>query len=109
MLARGGTRVPCDISITLTSLDSLHPFFESCHIVLVNQQGCAAKLRRSVMAGVAVRLQGLPVMGKVTARVINCICLGKHEKLWFLGLALDQPGNVWGIEMPPDDWIQESV
>lgn len=107
--ARGGTRVPCEIPITLTSLDPVHPFSESCQIVLVNLRGCAASLRRSVMVGVAVRLQGLPVRTNVTARVISCIALGEHERLWLLSLALDEPGNVWGVQVPPADWVQESV
>jgi len=40
----------------------------------------------------------------VTARVVNCIQLGEYEKFWFLGLMLDEPGNVWGIASPPEDW-----
>jgi len=39
----------------------------------------------------------------VTARVVNCIAI---EKFWLLGLALDEPGNVWGIESPPNDWTE---
>jgi hypothetical protein len=49
-------------------------------------------------------LEGLPEKRSVTARVVNCISLGDYEKFWFLGLALDEPGNVWGIETPPEDW-----
>ena len=54
----------------------------------------------------AVHLEGLPTADKVTGRVVNCISLGEHEKLWLLGLALDEPGNVWGIEPVPEDWLQ---
>jgi hypothetical protein len=32
--------------------------------------------------------------------------MGQYEKLWLLGLALDEPGNVWGIQSPPPDWTQ---
>jgi hypothetical protein len=49
-------------------------------------------------------LEGLPASTGVTARVVNCILLGKFEKLWLLGLALDEPRNVWVIQSPPDDW-----
>jgi hypothetical protein len=38
------------------------------------------------------------------ARVVNCISLGEFEHLWLLGLALNEPGNVWGIESTPEDW-----
>jgi len=49
-------------------------------------------------------LEGLPANPDATARVVNCISMGEYEKLWLLGLALDQPGNVWGIQSPPGDW-----
>jgi hypothetical protein len=32
--------------------------------------------------------------------------MGQYEKLWLLALALDEPGNVWGIQSPPEDWTQ---
>jgi len=46
-------------------------------------------------------LEGLPAGISVTARVVNCIPI---EKFWLLGLALDVPANVWGIQSPPEDW-----
>lgn len=103
---RSGTRIPCEIPITLTSLDSAHPFSETCQIVVVNLRGCGVRFRRSVELGIAVSLQGLPTMADISARVVNCISLGQQEKLWLLGLVLDEPGNVWGIQTPPEDWAQ---
>ena len=55
----------------------------------------------SLEIGAVVRLEGLPTRTAVTARVVNCIPI---EKFWLLGLALDEPGNVWGIQSPPEDW-----
>jgi hypothetical protein len=103
---RGGTRIPCEISITLISLDPLLPFFEPCQIILVNLRGCAVLFSRSVPIETAVHLEGLPTATNVTARVVNCISLGEHEKRWLLGMLLDEPGNVWGIESVPGDWMQ---
>lgn len=102
--ARGGTRIPCEIPVKLVSLDPLHPFSESCYVVLVNLRGCAARFGRPLEIGMGVRIEALPSTADVTARVVNCISLGEHEKLWLLGLALDEPGNVWGIQTPPEDW-----
>ena len=101
---RRGTRIPCEIPITLTSLDPIHPFSEPCLAILVNPQGCAVRFRRPVEIGAAVRLEGLPASTNITARVVNSISIGDFEKLWLLGLALDEPGNVWGIKTPPEDW-----
>ena len=101
---RGGTRVPSDICVTLTSHDPRDPFSETCQIILVNLQGCAARSAKPIRIGTVVNLQGLPSKDDVRARVVNCFSLGKFERLWILGLALDKPGNVWGIENVPDDW-----
>jgi hypothetical protein len=103
---RRGTRISCEIPITLTSADPAHTFSEPCLIILVNPQGCAARFGRSLEIGATVRLEGLPVSTNATARVVNCISMGEYEKLWLLGLALDEPGNVWGIKTPPEDWAR---
>jgi hypothetical protein len=100
---RRGTRVTCEIEITLTSLDPAHPFSEPSRTLLVNPQGCAVRFRRPLEIGAVVRLQGLAAGTTATARVVNCIPI---EKFWLLGLALDEPGNVWGIQNPPADWTQ---
>jgi hypothetical protein len=50
-------------------------------------------------------LEGLPTERKVAARVVNCVSLGPYEKFWIIGLALDEPGNVWGVQNPPEDWL----
>jgi hypothetical protein len=100
---RFGTRIPCQIPAQLTSLDPTRPFADSCVVILVNPQGCAAHFCRPVEIGTAVELEGLP-SGRVTAQVVNCISLGEHQKRWLLGLTLREPGNVWGVETPPEDW-----
>ena len=74
-------------------------------MILVNPQGCAARFRRPVEIGTCIRLEGLPSRSSVTARVVNCIPLVYGERPWLLGLALAEPGNVWGVQAPPD-WIQ---
>ena len=104
--ARAGTRIPCEIPITLSSLDPARPFSEPGWVILANLRGCAMRLGRPVAVGVAVRLQSLPATTNVTARVVNCISFGEHAKFWLLGLALDEPGNVWGIEASPEDWVR---
>ena len=106
-MARGGTRIPCEIPIILTSLDPRDPFSEPCKIILANLGGCAARSPRPVQTGTVVHLNGLPTRSKVAARVVHCISLGEYEKLWILGLALNESGNVWGIEPVPEDWEQQ--
>jgi CheY-like chemotaxis protein len=90
--------------MTLTSLDTARPFSEAGVAILANPQGCAVRFGRPLEVGVSVQLEGLLAEGRVIARVVNCISLGEYEKFWLIGLALDVPGNVWGIETPPEDW-----
>jgi len=101
---RSGTRISCEIQITLTSLDPAHPFSEPCLIFLVNPQGCAARFGRPLEIGATVRLGALPTRTSVTARVVNCIPTGEYGRYWLLGLALEEPCNVWGVQTPPQDW-----
>jgi hypothetical protein len=90
--------------VVVISSDPVHAFCERCQIILANLGGCAARSPRPILIGSAVHLNGLPSRLRVAARVINCISLGKFENQWLLGLALDEPGNVWGIENAPQDW-----
>jgi len=97
--------MPCVIRVKLTSLEPTRPFAGPCVVVLVNPQGCAARFHCPVEIGTPVQLEGLPSNSSVTARVVNCISLGKYEKFWLLGLSLTEPGNVWGITDVPEDWV----
>jgi hypothetical protein len=102
---RSGTRVQVEIEATLTSADDSCSFSEPCRIVLVNPQGCALTVYRALNVGAAVIVEGLPVVSKITGRIVTSISLGKREKpFWLLAVAIDEPGNVWGISNPPEDW-----
>jgi len=104
---RGGTRIPCEISATLTIRDAREPFSQRCLIILANLRGCAVRSPAPIPIGTEVCLAGLPARPDVSAHVVTCISLGRFEYLWLIGLALNEPGNVWGIENVPEDWIEE--
>ena len=98
---RKGTRVSCDISAMLVFLNFLDLSFEPCRIIIVNPQECGIRFTRPLELGTRVQLQGLPTNRNVVARAVNCTDLRPYEKSWFIQLALDEPGNVWGIENRP--------
>jgi hypothetical protein len=102
---RRSTRLPCRLSITLTGADQCHSYSEPCLVILVSPYGCAARFGRPVEVGSTVLLGGLPSSSNVTAQVVNCISIEDYQHLWLLGLELNEPGNVWGIQSPPSDWI----
>jgi hypothetical protein len=105
--ARLSTRIRAQIPLRISSLDPVTQLSESCYTLVVNTQGCGVRLRRPLEPGVQVLLDELPGGESVTARVANCVPLGAENKYWLVGLALDQPGNVWCIHPAPSDWGPE--
>jgi hypothetical protein len=98
------TRVRVEIPVRLATLAPAPVFAEQSHTLVVNPQGCGVKLSRALDPGTRVLLDGLPGGLHVNARVANCLPLGADGKAFLLGLALETPGNVWGIQKPPADW-----
>src|SRR4051812_14884172 len=104
---RRGTRITVHIAVMVTSLDATRWFSESAIAVLVNPNGCAVQIARSLDLGTAVLLEGLPHDTVASAKVANCTALAEGERLWLVGLALHESGNVWGVEKPPEDWLSK--
>ncbi len=98
------TRVRVEIPVRLATLAPAPVFAEQTHTLVVNPQGCGVKLSRALDPGTRVLLDGLPGGAQVNARVANCLPLGTDGRFFLLGLALESPGNVWGIQKPPADW-----
>ncbi len=105
---RRSTRIRAQILLRITSLDPATPFSETGHTLVLNTQGCGVRLSCPLQAGVAVSLDDLPIGKSVTARVANCVPLGTGGQWWMVGIALDEPGNVWGIHPAPADWGSET-
>ena len=105
---RLSTRIRAQILLRITSLDPEAPFSETGHTLVLNTQGCGVRLSCPLQAGVAVSLDDLPIGKGVTARVANCVPLGTGGQWWMVGIALDEPGNVWGIHPAPADWGSET-
>jgi len=76
--------------------------------VVVNAQGCGVRTRRNLEVGLDVLVE-LPTGAAVTARVANSVPLGKDGKFWLVGIALDEPGNIWGLRPAPEDWGEPKV
>lgn len=101
---RHSTRIRAQLTLRITSLDPALQFFEQCHTLVVNTEGCGVRLSRPLPTGLAVRLEELAGGQSATALVANCVPLGAG--LWVVGLALDEPGNIWGIHSAPADWSE---
>jgi len=105
--ARRSTRIRAQIPLRVTCLDAANPFSEAAHTLVINTQGCGVRLTRPLKPGTEVFLDELPTAKRATARVANCVPLGVGSKCWVVGIALDEPGNIWGIHPAPADWGSE--
>jgi len=105
--AARSTRIRAQIPLRVTGLDAANPFSEAGHTLVVNTQGCGVRLSRPLKARMEVLLDELPTGKRATARVANCVPLGAGSKCWVVGIALDEPGNIWGIHPAPADWGPE--
>lgn len=102
--ARRSTRLRVEIPVTVTSLDRKHPFCAQCVALVVSPQGCGFRAAQALPLETPVLLNDLPSGGSASARVATCLPLGHDGKYFLIGVALYNPGNVWGITDPPADW-----
>jgi hypothetical protein len=103
---RQSTRVAARIAVTIVSTNPFIEFSESCNTVSVNAQGCAMHSDKplAVSTPVLLRLQNGKEAG---GQVAFCKGSPSNDKLWGLGIVLDKPGNFWGLDPCPKDWVTE--
>jgi hypothetical protein len=106
---RRSTRIRAQIPLRVTALDTAAPFSETGHTLVINAEGCGVRLSRQLKPGTEIFLDELPNGQQATALVANCIPLGSENKYWVVGIALDRPGNIWGIRPAPEDWGSETA
>src|SRR5271163_3530261 len=107
---RRSTRLPLEVPVLVTSLDSALQFSEQCNTTLVNAHGCGLIVARTITQGIQVRLEIVSARRHTTARVAEVVPLGGEPETWLVGLELEVPGNFWGIEYAPSDWkIEEGL
>ena len=81
------TRMRVEIPVRLATLAPAEVYAEQSHTLVVNPPGDA----------------------HAHARVANCLPLGTDGKAFLVGLALETPGNVWGVQKTPADWEGEEA
>jgi len=101
---RRSTRVRVEVPLRITTIPPADAFTEDSHTLVVNPQGCGVVVSCALPLQSWVRLEGLPGGLSVRARVANCLPLGTGGKSFLAGLALETPGNVWGLQSRPEDW-----
>lgn len=93
-----------EIPLTVTSMDRRHPFAASCVALVVSAQGCGFQASQALPIETPVLLGDLPGGAGTSGRVASCLPLGNDGRHFLIGVALYNPGNVWGVADPPEDW-----
>lgn len=102
--SRRSTRLRVEIPVILTSMDRRHPFSAECTALVVSPQGCGLRAAQGLPLETPVLLAELQAGGSASGHVVSCLPLGADGKYFLLGVSLYNPGNVWGVTNPPEDW-----
>lgn len=108
---RRGTRLMVDVPITVMGMDTLgEPFKESATTISVSCYGCKYRSRRYApkesIVTLEIRHAQLPKLSRIVhARVVWVQRPRHHRETFQIGIELEKPGNVWGIDSPPADWF----
>jgi DNA-binding ferritin-like protein len=87
--------------ITVTSLKPSVNFSESCDPVSVTAQGCAMHSAKEIAVGTPVLLR-LPTGTEAKGQIAFCKASLSSDKLWGLGVVLDEPRNFGAHPCPKD-------
>lgn len=101
---RHSTRLRAQIPLTMTSLDRRHAFVAECVALIVSPYGAGLQTPQGLPIETPVMLSGLPGGASASGRVASCVPLGNDGRHYLIGISLYNPGNVWGIANPPEDW-----
>jgi hypothetical protein len=109
---RRSTRLKQSIQLTVVGVDAYRgPYREEVSTVSVNCHGCRYESKHAVFRNAWVILElpaKAPGSRPTTARgIVKWIERSPDENgPQLTAVELDEPGNIWGIEAPPTDWIE---
>jgi hypothetical protein len=104
---RRSTRVECAVPLIVSGRDaSGQAFREATQTTTVNLHGARLWLNRPVLVGMQLTLEN-PPFGKAE----KAICVRVEEPSEpgggaYVAVQLVKPGNIWGLENPPPDWLE---
>src|SRR5215469_1394181 len=107
---RRSTRLNAIVPITVMGVDSYRgPYREDVSTVTVSCHGCKYESKHDVLTNSWVMLE-LPAKDK--AQAVSARGLVKWVKrpldtsgIFETAIELENPGNIWGIDTPPQDWV----
>lgn len=103
---RRSTRLDLVIPIVLSGRDAKgEPFRDETQTDTVNLHGAKVRTSREILVGMLVTVEN-PILGAVEKAVCVRIYAGTPgEAVHSIALQLVRPGNIWGVDNPPQDWV----
>ncbi len=102
---RRSTRISIAIPITITGKDADgRPFKENTRTVILNKHGAKIVTVHQLALGAEVLLENR-ALGRTAKTTV--VCLGDRQSSrepTEIGIQLIEAENIWGVELPPDDW-----
>jgi hypothetical protein len=101
--SRRSTRVPLKVAVTVESgAESLTCEGET---VVVNLHGALLSTTIGLNVGMSISIHVYLTDKRAKARVVYA----EPENPLRCGVELDQPRNIWGVPLPPDDWEETAA
>jgi hypothetical protein len=95
--SRRSTRVSIKVSIEVEAAEHLACQGET---IVVNLHGALISTARALNIGMRIKLHVYLTDKRAKARVVYV----DPAKPLQCGIELDQPTNIWGVPLPPQDW-----
>ena len=110
--SRRSTRIEKSVPLIVLGQNQMgEPFMERTVAVTLNMHGCRYPSRHDYGVGTWVTLQVVGLLGaeekpaNVRAIVRSVHPPASLRELQQVGVELETPANVWGIALPPGDWL----
>jgi hypothetical protein len=108
---RRSTRIVQAVPLEVTGVDALgRPFVERTSSLILNCHGCRYQSKHYVLKNMWVRLEVPNAEADKPPRTVRGRVAWIQRprtvrQLFQVALELENPGNVWGIAFPPEDWF----
>lgn len=108
--ARRSTRVDCSIPMIVSGVDAWRgPYTENVSTVTVNAHGCKYSSAHQVLNDSVVILEFKGERSQATRSARGRVKYVKRPsssgQMFETAIELEHPGNVWGLDQPPKDWL----
>jgi len=98
--SRRSTRV--QLKVVIEAEGVTEPLICDGETIVINLHGALIWTVIPLHAGMKIQIQVISTHTRATADVVHV----DPERYGVCGIGLVIPENIWGVEAPPDDWLQ---